>query len=196
MATTAVKAPAEKKIKIGFQGTKTGNCQAAVYKLAAMLGKAKYEYIPLFTAQGVSLALQKGEIDYGCMPFSTNLLGNLKETELALAGNDFEQVADFTMPVIFNLYVVERGRPVNKIYSHEQVLKQCTTFLDRSYPNAERKKELSSGLCAVNLKRGLWTNSAVICSEKSGTSCGLVPLARNIANSPGCQTTYVLFKRK
>ena len=78
------------------------------------------------------------ETDYAVLPVENSLNGGVLECLDLLEEENIFAIEEFPLAVDHRLATLTGVRPdeVNRIYSHDQALMQCTDFLNKNYPNA------------------------------------------------------------
>lgn len=93
--------------------------------------------------------------------------------------------------------VISKSDPgsINEIYSHPQALHQCSKFLDRHFPCAERIPVKSTSYAFELVRERQLGNIAAIGSEEHIPKYGLKTYATNISNLANNQTRFILIRR-
>lgn len=184
--------------KIGFQGDWFSNNHNASLQYAARQ-QMELEGVPLINSYPVLQALVGGEIDFGVVAIHNSIAGVVKETEEAMQifGSLVKEVAEITLPIHHCLYRLpdEEGE-IQRIYSHEQALRQCEAYLASNYPQAMIRTEKDTSLAALNLTSGKYeAGSGVICNKECGTHYGLKLIGENIETDANNRTTFKVYVR-
>ena len=99
-----------------------------------------WEAVPVGTLRDVVLAVQRGEVERGVVPFENALEGGVDPVldALALEAPDVALIGEHIQPVVHNLV----GPPglaladVEVVLSHPQALSQCSRWLAANLPSA------------------------------------------------------------
>lgn len=159
----------------------------------------------IFSALQDSADGSGGEIyDYGVIPVENSTNGSVVQVydllvRIPTRYPDLEIIAEYYLEVHHCLFTspkpsgVDHGHSteIRTLYTHPQVWGQCSQYLQRHYPRAERI-DCSSTSAAAGLvaKDGGGTGgTAAIASRLAGDANGLTCVAENIEDSPGSNTT-------
>lgn len=96
-------------------------------------------------------------------------------------------VGDYLLPISHVLAMKTKWKIPEKIYSHEQALRQCGDALKSRYASSQLQQNNATSGCIDTL----WTNDAVICARETAISRGLTIIDENI-NPPNNETLFVV----
>lgn len=116
---------------------------------------------------------------------------------MQIFGSLVKEVAEITLPIHHCLYrLPDEGGEIQRIYSHEQALRQCEEYLANRYPKVMICTEKDTSLAALNLASGKYeAGSGVICNKECGTHYGLKLIGENIETDSNNRTTFKVYVR-
>ena len=121
--------------KVGYLGpTGTFTHQAALEFFA----KAGTQFIPLSSTLDIFDSVEKGELDFGVVPFENSLQGTVRETLDLLIEKDLFIYGEVEIRVIQNLICLNDAElsDIKNVISHPQAFAQTKTWLKANLPNA------------------------------------------------------------
>jgi prephenate dehydratase len=137
-------------VKVGYLGPQgTFSQEAALQYVEGDAARLQ----PYPSISGVFEALAAREISQGIVPVENSLQGSVTQTldDLAKIGRPLVQ-GELVIPVDHYLLRVRGAQgPVEYISSHPQALAQCRGYLDKHYPQVERRWAASTAEAAANL---------------------------------------------
>lgn len=123
------------RLVVGIQGGRGSfNEQAARYYMSRT-PEIPFELKYLYTTKNVLRALHEGLVDRGQFAIHNSLGGIVTETVEATAGYRFEIVEEFAIKIAHALMIAQDAdfNDVDTIMTHDQVLRQCRTNLEKKY---------------------------------------------------------------
>lgn len=181
---------------VGFQGTEGAYSHMAARRhFSYARGAATYHAYPEF--RRVVEAVARGEVDYGVLPIENSTAGSINETYDLLSTLDVSITGEEVLSVDHCLAGLERRAPatLERIYSHPQALAQCSNFL-ATLRACDAVPCANTALAAEKVRDEANPAQAAIASEEAAERCGLVVLARGIANEPVNLTRFVVIARE
>lgn len=176
----------EKTTRIAFLGPEaTFTHQAAMKKFGASL-----EYSPWATIADVFNAVEKGEADYGVVPIENSTEGAVFHSLDMLVESDVKIVAQIYLEIVHNLLSVSPLSEIQTVYSKDQALGQCRTWLQRNLPHAELCESASTAR-AVQLVRGK-PGGAAIASSIASEIYGVPIAAENVQDKADNVTRFLV----
>ena len=129
--------------------------------------------------------------DYGVVPIENSVGGSVNQTLDCLSESSLHICAEIVLAVhhqlLSNAGALEE---VQRVYAHEQALAQCSGWLDRHLPAAERIAFGSNAAAALRARQE--PASAAIASIDAGRRYGLTALASNIEDFPHNTTRFAV----
>jgi prephenate dehydratase len=192
-------------MRIGIQGGRGSFNEQALHANFTGQGKdfTRHRIEYLYTADRVLHELLKHNIDLGQFATVNSIGGLVRETELAKASFDFDHkfqvVATYQWKISHRLMFHPDAQvgDIDIIVTHEQVLLQCRSNLQRLFPNIRRtegKDEWSAparvalGIASGELSRKTATVSSPIIAKMNGLA--VVPM--DLQDSDDNVTTFAL----
>ena len=185
MCAAALREPTGKVSCLGPDGSYS--------QIAAMRMCEDFEIILCHSFSDAVHRLLAGETDYAVLPVENSLNGGVLESLDLLEEKDIFAVEEFPLAVDHRLATLLGVRPdeVDRIYSHDQALMQCSDYLNRTYPNAALIRTAST---AESLEK-LDAHSAGIVGAHVLRE-GVVLSKENIADNKGNFTRFLLVTRR
>jgi chorismate mutase/prephenate dehydratase len=148
------------------------------------------------TFDGVFRAVDSGICQYGILPIENSNTGSVADVYDLMKKHAFCIVRSIEIPVSHALLSREKisVKDIKDIYTHEQVIKQCSEFLKKNShirANACANTAKAAQLIAQD-ERG---DIAVVASEKCAKIYGLVVLAKHIQNSSSNFTKFICISK-
>lgn len=137
--------------------------------------------------------LLSGEADAAALPIENSTQGGVRQNlDILERCSDFYAVKELVLP-IDHRFVTQEGVPlsaVERVYSHEQAIGQCLSFLRKNFPNAEYIPTQSTVACLSLLdSRSAGIVGAHVRKE------GFVLSEENIADEKRNRTHFLLVRR-
>lgn len=176
--------------RIGCQGVAGSNQEQACRKL---FGNKPLTFFNTFG--DVFNAVENGEIDYGVLPLINSTAGGVTETYDLMRKFSFFINACVQVEIT-NCLAVRPGttlKDIQKVYSHEQALAQCSEFLTK---NRLEKSPYMNTAAAAQLVRDSAEPIAAICSEPCAELYGLEILQSRISNVSPNMTKFICISKK
>ena len=109
---------------VACQGVEGAYSQVACEKL---FKRPMIQYFRSF--EGVFSAIASGFCDYGILPIENSTAGSVKQVYDLMIRHQFSIVRSVRIKVDHCLLAKKEGAKIKEIYSHEQAIGQCSTFL-------------------------------------------------------------------
>lgn len=94
---------------------------------------------PLATIGLVFREVESGAANYGVVPVENSTEGAVSHTLDRFLSSPLQIVGEVELPVVHNLVSkTKRLQDIRRVYSHQQALGQCRSWLDTHLPHAER----------------------------------------------------------
>lgn len=183
------------KTIIAYQGVSGSNNEVAAKEFAKTMDLGEISYIEGVSSQGVVDSLQKKEAQYGVTATYNNLVGDVRETTLALDGVTYTILATTKLHIHHSLFVKNKECTINTIASHPHALGQCKDYINKHLPGVTQKAISDTAIGARHLSTGaLPDDTAILCRKNAGDSFNLHMLQENVADTIDNYTTFILFK--
>jgi prephenate dehydrogenase len=175
---------------LGPEGTYT--------ELAAKRAAPKARRVPCASIETVFEALSGGKIDRGLVPIENVIFGPVTETldNLYWYADKLAIVDTLVLPIAHAVGTLAKDpRRIKTIYSKDQALKQCSKFLEQTFPKATLV-ETSSTAAAMDqvIKKDL-RDAAVIGNEEALRLYKLNIIARDVGNIQNNKTRFAVLAR-
>lgn len=181
----------EKPMRIAFLGPEgTFTQQAALKHFGNSIISA-----PMAAIDEVFREVESGSANYGVVPVENSTEGVVNHTLDSFRGSSLKICGEVEERIHHHLLVspdmnVEK---LTHIYSHQQSLAQCRSWLDRYWPNAERVAVSSNAEAAkIVASSGQNDHVAAIAGEVACELYNLVKLSSNIEDHPDNTTRFLI----
>lgn len=179
-----------KKITVGYQGTKGAFSHIASTKIFPEENLLSY---PAF--EDVFLAVDKGEIPYGVIPFENSYTGEVGEVLDLLLKYDCHISGIYDLKIDQNLLGLKNAglNDIQLVYSHQQALSQCQTYLREK--KLETVPYANTALAAKYVSEAGDIHKAAIASKETAELYGLKILVPNINTSRENTTRFIILTK-
>jgi prephenate dehydratase len=155
-----------------------------------------WEGVPVGTLRDVVLAVERGDVERGVVPFENALEGGVDPVldALALEAPGVALIGEHIQPVVHNLV----GPPaltldqVEVVLSHPQALGQCARWLAASLPGAALLPVASTADAVREVARDARPHRAAIGPRVAAERYGARILASAVEDEPGNATRFAL----
>ena len=182
----------EQQITIAYLGPAGTYTEAAALKQFGHLALTR----ALMSIDEVFREVEAGSSNYGIVPVENTTDGMVKHTADCLMFSDLKICAELEMP-IHQAFLVPRDQEeenVEIIYSHEQSLAQCRTWLRTNYPGVQQQAVSSNAAAAKLVSESV--GAAAIAGEIAAKPYNLVVKYRNIEDSLDNKTRFLVLGRE
>ncbi|MDC2825814.1 chorismate mutase [Rodentibacter pneumotropicus] len=183
-------------LHIAFLGKRGSYSNLAARNYAARYQKQFVE-LGCQSFEQVFEKVKNGEADFGILPLENTTSGAINEVYDLLQHTDLSLVGELAYPIKHCVLVNDATdlRQINTLYSHPQVIQQCSQFihsLDRVHieycESSSHAMQLVSSLNKPNI--------AALGNEDGGKLYGLSVLKTNIANQENNITRFIVVSRE
>ena len=186
----------EQNIHIAFLGKRGSYSHLAARNYATRYQEELVE-ISCTSFDEVFAKVQNGEADYGVLPLENTTSGAINEVYDLLQHTDLFLVGELAYPIQHCVLVNGQDdlSKIDTLYSHPQVIQQCSHFIH----GLERVhiEYCESSSHAMQLVAGLnKPNIAALGNEDGGKLYGLNVLKRNVANQENNITRFIVIAKK
>lgn len=162
-----------------------------------------------FSVTEVFRLLSDGKVEAGFIPIENLIQGPVTETldQLLNYKNEIYIADSYLMPIKNALGILPVPNTlapktktawqdnIKQIYSHEQPLKQCSRYLAKELPQAERNSAASTAAAIALVKEKNLTDAVVIAAKSSLVDRGFAILEEDISDFPDNKTRFVLIQK-
>lgn len=148
------------------------------------------------TWEEVFQAVEEGRVDFGVVPIENSTAGSVREVYELMRRHDFA-ISRETKVRVEHCLAARPGVTLNqveRVYSHEQALAQCSEFL-KAHPSVEPEHVLNTAMAAKQVA-GSSEPAAAICSRLGAQEYGLEVLACGIQNSEENYTRFICISKE
>ena len=176
---------------VACQGVEGANSQIACEKIF------KNPFIMYFkTFESVFSAIEQGLCQYGILPIENSTAGSVKKVYDLMIRHNFSIVRTFRLKVDHNLLAKPSVNllDIKEIYSHEQALNQCSSFLEK-LPGVKIIAVENTAAAAQMVARSDRTDIAAISSRSCAELYGLANLAPSIQDKDNNRTRFICISK-
>lgn len=179
-------------VSVACQGIQGANSQTACEKLFRY---PKTLYFSSFEA--VFSAVDKGLCDYGVIPVENSNAGSVNSVYDLMMKHNFYIVRSIRLKIQHNLLANPgvKLKDIREIYSHEQALSQCSSFLS-SLENVRLIPCENTAIAAKKVAESGRMDIAALASEPCVGYYGLNCLAASVQNTDNNYTRFVCISKK
>ena len=179
-------------VSVACQGIQGANSQTACEKLFRY---PKTLYFSSFEA--VFSAVDKGLCDYGVIPVENSNAGSVNSVYDLMMKHNFYIVRSIRLKIQHNLLANPgvKLKDIREIYSHEQALSQCSSFLS-SLENVRLIPCENTAIAAKKVAESDRMDIAALASEPCVGYYGLNCLAASVQNTDNNYTRFVCISKK
>ena len=179
-------------VSVACQGIQGANSQTACEKLFRY---PKTLYFSSFEA--VFSAVDKGLCDYGVIPVENSNAGSVNSVYDLMMKHNFYIVRSIRLKIQHNLLANPgvKLKDIREIYSHEQALSQCSSFLS-SLENVRLIPCENTAIAAKKVAESDRMDIVALASEPCVGYYGLNCLAASVQNTDNNYTRFVCISKK
>ena len=186
----------EQSIHIAFLGKRGSYSHLAARNYAARYQEQLIE-LSCSSFEQIFEKVSNGEADYGVLPLENTTSGSINEVYDLLQCTELSLVGELAYPIKHCVLVNHQDdlSRIDTLYSHPQVIQQCSRFirsLDRVHieycESSSHAMQLVAGLNKPNI--------AALGNEDGGHLYGLRMLKTDIANQPNNITRFIVIARE
>jgi chorismate mutase/prephenate dehydratase len=180
------------RARVACQGVEGAYSQKACDKLFTL---ADIMYVNTF--ENVFQAVESGLCQYGIVPLENSTAGSVNQTYDLLAKHDFYIVRSLSMQ-INHVLLTKKGvdfSKVKEIYSHEQAINQCSSFL-RSLKGVKVSVCANTAIAAKMVSQSDRDDIACISSSDCAEQYGLDVVKTRIQDTDSNFTKFICISKK
>ncbi len=179
-------------LRIAFLGPEgTWSHQAALSQFGESV-----DMLPYGDFQGVFDAVERGQANYGIVPIENSTDGSVSQAMDLLAKTDLQICAQRHLSVQNCLLANIAPEDIRTIYSHPQVLGQCSHWLQKNYPQAALVPMVSTSAAAHRAHAESDQGAAALGSEMTAHLADLTVLQSNIQDRADNTTRFVVIGKQ
>lgn len=181
----------EKPMRIAFLGPEgTFTQQAALKHFGNSIISA-----PMVAIDEVFREVESGAANYGVVPVENSTEGVVNHTLDSFRESSLQICGEVEQRIHHHLLVANEsdGKAITHIYSHQQSLAQCRSWLDRYWPDVERVAVSSNAEAAKMVaEAGEGSGFAAIAGDIACELYGLAKHSENIEDHPDNTTRFLI----
>lgn len=175
-------------MRVGYLGPEgTWSHQAALTRFGDCV-----TLIPFANFANIFSAVERGEVDYGVIPFENSTDGSVSQAVDHFAHTDLYICAQMEQPVQNCLMSNAAREDIKVIYSHPQVLGQCRNWLLKNFPKAAQVPTVSTTAAAQVAAEKAADGAAALGCPVAAEYTGLQVLERNIQDKATNATRFAV----
>ena len=176
---------------VACQGVEGANSQIACEKMF------KNPFIMYFKSfESVFSAIEQGLCQYGILPIENSTAGSVKKVYDLMIRHNFSIVRTFRLKVDHHLLAKPGTNllDIKEIYSHEQALNQCSSFLEK-LPGVKLIAVENTAVAAKMVAESGRTDIAAISSRSCAELYGLQNLSASIQDKDNNRTRFICISK-
>ena len=176
---------------VACQGVEGAYSQLACSRLFKQPGMMYFK-----TFENVFSAIENGLCEYGVLPLENSTAGSVTKIYDLMQSHDFKIVRSVRLKIDHNL-IAPKGvkmEDVREIFSHEQAISQCTTFLER-FPNVKITPCENTAAAAEAVAKSDRRDAAAISSHSCIKLYDLNCLAKDIQDRNNNYTRFICISK-
>lgn len=178
----------EGNMRIGYLGPEgTWSHQAALSRFGDSV-----ELVPYASFAHIFAAVERNEVNYGVIPLENSTHGTVVQAMDFFAHTPLRICAQVHQSVQNCLMANIPPQAIRCIYSHPQVLGQCSNWLQQNYPNADQIPTASSTAAARKALENAAEGAAALGSPLAARLHGLNILAEQVQDIATNTTRFVV----
>jgi chorismate mutase/prephenate dehydratase len=155
----------------------------------------KVDLIKVGSIAAVFEAVNRGEVDYGVVPLENSTDGRVADTlDMFMRLPQIRIMAEIRLSIHHNLLANCDQQEVRRVYSKEQALSQCRTWLSKNLPHAQQIPVSSTTVAADTASKE--PGAAAVASRQAAVRYGLRILFENIEDSPYNETRFAVISHQ
>lgn len=175
-------------MRVGYLGPEgTWSHQAALSRFGDSV-----ELIPYSSFAHIFAAVERNEVNYGVIPLENSTHGNVVQAMDFFAHTHLRICAQVHQSVQNCLMANIQASEIRTIYSHPQVLGQCSNWLQQNYPHADQIPTASSTAAARMAVDNAAEGAAALGSPLAARLHGLNILAEQVQDIATNTTRFVV----
>jgi len=181
----------EQPMKIAFLGPRGTFTQTAALKHFGHSVKTQ----PVNAIPEVFRAVESGDCHYGVVPVENSTEGVVTHTLDMFLSSSLQICGEVSLRINHHLLgVTDEIEQIQTIYSHQQSLAQCRSWLDLNLPRVKRVSVSSNAEAAKLAAED--PKAAAIAGEAAADIYGLKLLSQNIEDEPGNTTRFLVIGKQ
>src|SRR5262245_27681330 len=148
------------------------------------------EFVPVGSIQAVFEEVNRGHVDFGLVPVENSTDGRISDTLEMFTRLPLRICAEARLKIHHNLLSKGPQSDVRRVYSREQALSQCRTWLSKHGAQAQLISVASPATAAELATRE--PHAAAVASRQAGAHYGLQTIASNIEDVENNATRFAV----
>ena len=136
------------------------------------------DFVPVGSIQAVFEEVNRGHVDFGLVPVENSTDGRISDTLEMFTRLPLRICAEARLRIHHNLLAKCPQSDVRRVYSRDQALSQCRTWLSKNVPQAQLIPVASTATAAELATRE--PNAAAVASQQAAAHYGLQIIASKI----------------
>ena len=186
-----------KEQRTGFPISATVACQGVEGSYSGIASRKLFEIsdITYFKSfEGVFNAVEQGLCDYGVLPIENSTAGSVLPVYDLMKKHNFYIVKSIRVKINHCLAGKNIDKKIKKVYSHEQALAQCDSFIKSlgAEPIVAENTATAAKMVSMSDEEGV----AVICSEESARLYNLNIIKKDVQDFGSNYTRFICISKK
>lgn len=148
------------------------------------------DFVPVGSIQAVFEEVNRGHVDFGMAPVENSTDGRIADTLEMFTRLPLRICAEARLRIHHNLLSKGPQSDIRRVYSREQALSQCRTWLSKNVPQAQLISVASTATAAELATRE--PHTAAVASRQAAAHYGLQIVASNIEDVENNTTRFAV----
>ena len=160
-------------------------------------GEIPIEVIECKTFKQVCDLIDNDEVDIAVMAIENSIAGSLLQNYALIRDYHLKIIGEIYIHIQMNLMVLPgvKKKAIKEIYSHPVSFMQCSEYLEKYFPNTERKELGDNAKVAKLISEEKITHAAAISNLRSASLYGLEILDKGIESNKKNYTRFLILAK-
>jgi len=156
------------------------------------------EVVECKTFTNVCEMIDNDQVDYAVMAIENSIAGSLLQNYSLIRDYHLRVVGEIYIHIQMNLMVLPgvKRKDIKEIYSHPVSFMQCNEYLEKYFPNAERKELGDNARVAKLISTQKITNAAAISNIRSSELYGLQVIDKGLESNKKNYTRFLILSKR
>jgi chorismate mutase/prephenate dehydratase len=147
--------------------------------------------------ENVFQAVEDGTCKYGVLPIENSTAGSVKTTYDLMAKYDFFIVKSLRLKIDHNLLAKKgtKKSEIKEIFSHEQAISQCDSYLKREFPHAKLTIVKNTAMAAKMVSESERRDVAALSSRSCASLYNLDAVEKCVQDNGNNFTRFICFTK-
>ncbi len=161
-------------------------------------GEEEIEVVECRSFQNVCEFIDADKVDIAVMAIENSIAGSLLQNYSLIRDYHLRIIGEIYIHIQMNLMVLPgvKKKDIKEIYSHPVSFMQCNEYLEKYFPNVERKELGDNAKVAKLISTEKITNAAAISNLRSSELYGLQVLDKGLESNKKNYTRFLVLSKR